>query len=140
MKRLLPHYCLIVLLPCAATNAMADERLKPCPDSPNCVSSLAEGDEHRIAPMSYGGDRATARLRLLAALSQLDNSEVIEDTALYLRVTVTSAVLRFIDDITFFFDDERALIQMRSASRSGHYDFGVNRRRLEGIRQLYEQQ
>ncbi|PCI15012.1 MAG: hypothetical protein COB71_00255 [Thiotrichales bacterium] len=132
--------CLIVLLSCAATKTMADERLKPCPESPNCVSSLASGDEHRIAPMSYGGDRATARLRLLAVLSQFENTEIIEDTERYLRVTVTSAVLRFIDDVTFFFDDEKALIQMRSASRSGYYDFGANRRRLEGIRQLYEQQ
>ncbi|VAW89233.1 hypothetical protein MNBD_GAMMA17-480 [hydrothermal vent metagenome] len=140
MKRWLLRTCLIVLLLCAATKIMADERLKPCPDSPNCVSSLAEGDEHRIAPMSYGGDRATARLRLLAVLSEFEDAQIIEDTELYLRVTVTSAVLRFIDDVTFFFDDEKALIQMRSASRSGYYDFGANRRRLEGIRQLYEQQ
>ncbi len=141
MKRwLLSTTWLMVLLLCAATKTMADERLKPCPESPNCVSSLATGDEHRIAPMSYGGDRATARLRLLAVLSQFENAEIVEDTELYLRVTVTSAVLRFIDDVTFFFDDEKALIQMRSASRSGYYDFGANRRRLEGIRQLYEQQ
>ncbi len=90
--------------------------------------------------MSYGGDRATARLRLLAALSQLDNTEIIEDTRSLLRVKVTSSILRFIDDVTFFFDDEKELIQMRSASRSGYYDFGANRRRLEGIRELYEQQ
>lgn len=140
MKQPLLRTCLIVLLPCAATMTMADEILKPCPDSPNCVSSLAAGDEHRIAPMSYGGDRATARLRLLAVLSQFENAEIVEDTELYLRVTVASTVLRFIDDVTFFFDDEKALIQMRSASRSGYYDFGANRRRLEGIRQLYEQQ
>jgi len=132
------NYYLIVFLLCAVTKAMADERLEPCPDSPNCVSSLATSDEHRIAPMSYGGDRAMARLRLLAVLSQLENTEIVEDTELYLRVTVTSAVFRFVDDVTFFFDDEKALIQMRSASRSGYYDFGANRRRLEEIRQLYE--
>ena len=132
------RYCLIVLLSCAATKAMADESLKPCPDSPNCVSSLAQDDKHHIAPMNYGGDRESARLRLLAVLSQFENTEIVEDTAPYLRVTVTSAVLRFVDDVTFFFDDENALIQMRSASRSGYYDFGANRRRLEGIRQLYE--
>ncbi len=139
--RLLPlRSCLIILLWCAATNIMADDRLEPCPESPNCVSSLATDDDHRIAPMSYGGDRATARLRLLAALSQLDNTEIIEDTRSLLRVKVTSSILRFIDDVTFFFDDEKELIQMRSASRSGYYDFGANRRRLEGIRELYEQQ
>jgi len=140
MKSSLFRDCLIVLLLFAATKIMAEDRLKPCPDSPNCVSSLATGGEHRIAPMGYGGDRATARLRLLSALSQLDNAEIIEDTPLFLRVTVTSAVLRFVDDVTFFFDDENELVQMRSASRSGYYDFGVNRRRLEGIRTLYEQQ
>ncbi len=134
------RYCLIFLLLCAATKGMAEDRLKPCPDSPNCVSSLAKKDEQRIAPMRYGGDRATARLRLLSALSQLDNAEILEDTPRYLRVAVTSAVLRFVDDVTFFFDDENELIQMRSASRSGYYDFGANRRRLEGIRALYEQQ
>ncbi len=90
--------------------------------------------------MAYGGDRATARLRLLSALAQLDNAEIVEDTKPYLRVKVTSSMLSFVDDVTFFFDDENALIQMRSASRSGYYDFGVNRRRLEGIRELYEQQ
>jgi len=138
MKRQPFNYYLIVFLLCAVTKAMADERLEPCPDSPNCVSSLATSAEHRIAPMSYGGDRAMARLRLLAVLSQLENTEIVEDTELYLRVTVTSAVFRFVDDVTFFFDDEKALIQMRSASRSGYYDFGANRRRLEEIRQLYE--
>ncbi len=139
MKLLLSCCCLIILLLGTTANIMADDKLEPCPDSPNCVSSLAT-DDHRIAPMSYGGDRATARLRLLMALSQLDNAEIVEDTRSFLRVKVTSSILRFIDDVTFFFDDEKALIQMRSASRSGYYDFGANRRRLEGIRELYEQQ
>lgn len=138
--RLLSICGLPLLLLVAATDTMADNRLEPCPDTPNCVSSLADGSERRIAPMPYGGDRATARLRLLAALSQLENAEIVEDTAPYLRVQVTSAVLRFVDDVTFFFDDEKQLIQMRSASRSGYYDFGANRRRLENIRELYQQQ
>ncbi len=134
------RYCLIVLLLFSATRSMAENSLKPCPDRPNCVSSLAADNEHKILPMSYSGDRATARLRLLSALAQLDHAEIVEDTALFLRIKVTSALLRFVDDVTFVFDDENELIQMRSASRSGYYDFGVNRRRLEAIRELYEQQ
>jgi len=140
LTRFLSCSCLTVLLLSATTKIMADDRLDPCPDSPNCVSSLATGDDHHIAPMAYGGDRAAARLRLLAALSQLDNAEIVEDTRGFLRVKVTSALLRFVDDVTFFFDDENSLIQMRSASRSGYYDFGANRRRLENIRELYERQ
>lgn len=140
MRRLLSHCCLTVLLLGVTTNIMADDRLEPCPDRPNCVSSLATGDGNQIAPMSYGGDRATARLRLLVVLSQLDNAEIVEESRDFVRLKVTSAMLHFVDDVTFFFDDENELIQMRSASRSGYYDFGANRRRLENIRELYEQQ
>lgn len=140
VTRLLSNFAFSILLLVAASDTMADDRLEPCPDRPNCVSSLADDSDRHIAPMPYGGDRATARLRLLAALSQLDGAEIVEDTEQYLRIKVTSAVLRFVDDVTFLFDDEKQLIQMRSASRTGYYDFGANRRRLESIRELYQQQ
>jgi len=130
----------MTLLMNTATNSMAEDKLAPCPDKPNCVSSLATEDKQKIAPMSYDGNRATAHLRLLAALSKLKNTEIVEDSHPFLHVKITSTLWNFIDDVSFFFDDENKLIHMRSASRSGYYDFGVNRRRLENIRALYAQQ
>ncbi|HHM06392.1 MAG TPA: DUF1499 domain-containing protein [Gammaproteobacteria bacterium] len=112
--------------------------LKPCPDSPNCVSSLAASEEHAVAPLHYEGDRAQARSRLLQAVQALPRVKIVEARGDYIHVTATSLMFRFVDDVEFEFDDENKLIHVRSASRTGYSDFGVNRKRVEAIRQRFE--
>jgi len=114
-------------------------KLKPCPDSPNCVSSLANQELHRIAPYSYEHDYETTKRRLIAAINNLPRISVVKDEGKYLHVTQTSFLFRFVDDIEFIFDEENRLIHFRSASRVGRSDFGVNRKRMEKIRALFEQ-
>lgn len=108
-------------------------RLAPCPASPNCVSSEAAVAEQRVAPLHYDGDAARARARLLDALSGMERARVVQSTDEYLHAEFRSAVFGFVDDVEFYFGPP-GTIQVRSASRTGYYDFGVNRERVETLR------
>ncbi len=111
--------------------------LKPCPESPNCVSSQATTEQHRIAPLAYQGEMAAAQARLKQVLLAMPRVELVAESAGALHVTQMSFVFRFVDDVEFIFDDAAKMIHVRSASRTGYSDFGVNRERVEEIRALF---
>ena len=52
----------------------------------------------------------------------------------YLYAEYSSALFGFVDDVEFYFPPETHIIHVRSASRLGHSDLGVNRKRIEAIR------
>ena len=109
-------------------------RLAPCPASPNCVSSLADDEMHRIAPLPFSGTAAAAVDRLAGTVRSLPRASVITATDTYLHAEFRSAVFRFVDDVEFLADESAGVIHVRSASRVGTSDLGVNRRRVETIR------
>ena len=109
-------------------------RLDPCPSSPNCVVSQNGDEEHTIEPITYKSDRATARETLLKVLSVVPRTEVTEQTDDYIHAESTSRIFKFVDDVEFYFPEDEDVIQLRSASRVGESDLGVNRRRIEQIR------
>ena len=111
-----------------------DGQLLPCPASPNCVVSQGADEEHSIAPLRYKTDRETARETLLAILQRQPRTEVIEQTPDYIEVEFTSRLMGFVDDAEFYFPTDEKVIQVRSASRLGESDLGVNRRRIEQFR------
>jgi uncharacterized protein (DUF1499 family) len=132
-------YALVfTVLACAGSRpanlGVKDQRLAPCPDSPNCVSSQTKDSKHHIEPLHYDGTQEEARERLLAVLQGMKRSKIVTNDGHYIHIEFTSAVFRFVDDTEFFFDDAKKAIVMRSAARLGYYDFGVNRKRLEAIR------
>ena len=114
-----------------------DGRLAPCPESPNCVSSQAADDAHRMDPIPFDGDGGAALARLKAALAALPRTAVVEERGDYLRAECTSLVFRFVDDVEIVLDRGRKVIDFRSASRVGRSDFGVNRKRMEEIRNAF---
>lgn len=109
-------------------------RLKPPPSTPNCVSSQAEGGYHAIAPLEYRGSREAAFAALLGIVRSTPRTRVAEQSADYLYVEYTSALMGYVDDVEFWFPPDRRIIHVRSASRLGSSDLGVNRRRVEDIR------
>ncbi|HYQ73270.1 MAG TPA: DUF1499 domain-containing protein [Gammaproteobacteria bacterium] len=126
-------------------SATADDTtppLTPCPNSPNCVSSLSpETDqEHYIAPFSYSGDPAAAWQRLQTAVLAEERVTLVEARDNYLHAEVRSLVFRFVDDVEFSLNAGARLIHVRSASRVGYSDFGVNRKRVEKIRVAFDSQ
>jgi len=108
-------------------------RLAPCRRTPNCVSSQADpaDAEHYIAPLK-GSMEAVRR-----AVEAMPRTTVISATSNYLYAEFRSKLLGYVDDVEFFYDG--AAIQVRSASRLGRRDFGVNRNRVEQLRGLIMQ-
>jgi len=112
--------------------------LKPCPASPNCVSSLAEEDgKHRVPPLNWTGELAPAQARLRRAVLAAGPATFVVEEDRYWHIEFRSRIFRFVDDVEFLFDPERKQIHVRSASRLGQWDLGVNRKRVETIRELY---
>lgn len=117
-------------------------RLKALSNTPNCVSSqagLSVGHPMQqtalIAPLPLGPDPAATMARLRQVVSALPGAAVVEQRNDYLYARFTSRWLHFVDDAEFWVDPAAQVIQVRSASRVGRKDFGVNRERVELIRE-----
>lgn len=115
---------------------LVDGKLRPCPASPNCVCSLDEDAQHRIAPLSFEGSAAEAWVRLRHLVEKAMGGRVVSHDDRYLHVEFTTLLMRFVDDVEFQLDEAAHVIHVRSASRVGYSDLGVNRQRVETIRQL----
>jgi len=115
-----------------------DYRLASCPDSPNCVCTLNNSEEHAIAPYRYRKTLDEAKAVLKQVFSERSRTKLVQEEAAYLHYEVKSLLFRFIDDVEILFDDASKTIHFRSASRVGYSDFGVNRRRMEEVRSLLE--
>lgn len=87
-----------------------------------------------IAPLALRGDGPTTIARLKSLMDSEPGARVIESRNDYLYVQYTTRVLNFVDDVEFWFDPAARVIQVRSASRVGRHDFGVNRQRIEALR------
>jgi len=109
----------------------------PCPGSPNCVSTEARDDIHRIAPISYNMDFENARAKLIGVIRSMPRAKIVSEKNNSISAEFTSAIFRFVDDVEFFIDDNSKTIQFRSASRVGYSDMGVNRKRMEEIRKRF---
>lgn len=115
-------------------------KLRPCPASPNCVSSEGADADHAIAGLPYRGDRAASEQAMVAALATLPRTTIQRRQGDYWHAMQVSGLFRFIDDIELRFDDAARLIQVRSGSRVGYSDLGVNRKRIEALRSAYSAQ
>jgi len=107
--------------------------LKAMPSSPNAVSSQAT-DAHQIEPLAYKGAQEQAMKALKAIIEGAPNTRIVETKPDYLYVEYASQLLGFVDDVEFYFPPNAKIIHVRSASRLGYSDLGVNRKRIEAIR------
>ena len=122
-----------------ATLGPKEGGLAACPDKPNCVVSLSAADEtHFVEPLTYaiGERQAYALLRQVVAAQ--DRAAIVEQGDRYLRAEFKSRLFRFVDDVEFYFPPDAPVIHVRSASRIGHSDLGVNRKRIESIRRQFD--
>ncbi|ABA20942.1 Protein of unknown function DUF1499 [Trichormus variabilis ATCC 29413] len=108
--------------------------LSACPSSPNCVVSQNADPKHAIEPIPYHVDRDKARETLLKVLTVVPRTEVVEQTDNYIHALSKSRIFKFVDDVEFYLPTNESVIHLRSASRIGDSDLGVNRRRMEQIR------
>jgi uncharacterized protein (DUF1499 family) len=144
VKILLVLINLALLTGCSGTMpnlGINNSELAPCPKTPNCVSSQAHDQEHYIEPIHYEVTQQQARDRLLQIIRSEKRTKILTDHSDYIRVEFTSALFRFVDDVEFYFPNEKSgekIIHVRSASRVGSSDLGVNRKRIEHIRSEFQ--
>ena len=117
-----------------------DGKLTPCKRTPNCVSSQADpaDAEHYIAPVPFKGAALDAIAAARKAVEAMERATVIRHDANYLYAEFRSKLMRYVDDVEFTFDEKAGLLHVRSASRLGRRDFGVNRARVEALRARIE--
>ena len=122
-----------------------DGRLKPPSMTGNSVSSQAalypdhpQRSYAAIVPLALQGDGPATLARIKTIVAGMAGAKLLRSDAGYLYVQFTSSVLKFVDDTEFWFDPVNKVIQVRSASRIGRSDLGVNRKRIETIRAALE--
>lgn len=135
-------FALTFLLTACSTNQVIETkasngRLSPCPKSPNCVSSLSEDKSHFVEPLTYETALEEAREKLILIIHAMKRSAIVTAEIDYIHAIFKSAIFGFVDDVEFSFDDQKKVIDVRSASRTGYSDLGVNRKRLEAIRKRF---
>lgn len=118
--------------------ASGGSRLAPCPGTPNCVSSDASDARHGIEPFELDPrvDPAVAWAGARQAVAGLPRTRIVDEAPGYLRAECRSRLFRFVDDLELELRSDARRIAVRSASRLGRSDFGVNRGRVEELRSL----
>jgi uncharacterized protein (DUF1499 family) len=111
-------------------------RLAPCPASPNCVSSQADAADaqHHVAPLTFKGDPRAAWETLRRIVAESERARIVAERDGYLYAEFESRLMGFVDDLECLLDARTRRIHVRSASRLGYRDFGVNRQRVESLR------
>ena len=133
-------FLIFLLLPGLSLFASAagagDADLPPCPSSPNCVSSRDPDPSRRVDPIPFQRTAEEAREVLETVLRSLPRATIVASSGSRIRAEFRSR-LGFVDDVEFRIDEAAGVIHLRSASRTGYWDLGVNRRRVEAIRNAF---
>lgn len=122
-----------------AMQTKAAKIFTPCPTSPNCVSSLADNKKQFIEPIPYSGESAAVQQKLLEIIQSFKRVRIARLEDNYIRAEFKSRIFRFVDEAEFYLDDAQKVIHIKSASRTGYSDLGVNRRRLEKVTALFKE-
>lgn len=117
-----------------------DTGLYPCPGSPNCVSSQSEDKAHFIEAFIHGASQGKAREVLEKIIADQEGAIVITAEPDYLHIEFRSKVFGFVDDVEFWFPEKQGVVHVRSASRLGYSDLGVNQKRVEILRALFDKE
>ena len=112
-------------------------KLRPCPGTPNCVVSEGSGQDSYTEPLTFSGEPGAAWEHAKEALTGL-GGRIEKDTGDYVWATFRSRIWRFVDDTELRLDAAGKVIHVRSASRVGKGDLGVNRKRVERLRSLFK--
>lgn len=116
------------------TLGLRDGRLRGCPGSPNCVSSEARDDAHRVEPLRLAGDPAEGWRAVVEVVGALPRTRIVTHEDGYVHAECSSPLLGFVDDLELQLRADEGVVAVRSASRLGYSDLGVNRKRIHDLR------
>ena len=104
-------------------------KLTPCPGTPNCVNSQSNDTQSKINPLP-----PVSISELKKIVESMERTTIVKSTDNYLYAEFKSKLMGYVDDVEFYLDNQENVIHVRSASRLGKSDLGVNRKRIEEIR------
>ena len=118
----------------APSRASFVDELPGCPVSPNCVCSQNSDEDHTITPIQFVGSAADSWRIIKESIEDEGGQLVSERGDRYARFEFRSLIFRYVDDVEILLNESAGRIEIRSASRSGYSDLGVNRKRVQSIR------
>jgi uncharacterized protein (DUF1499 family) len=110
-----------------------------CPDTPNCVSSLAKNPKYRVEPFKLNKDLKTSWDMVQNTVGSLPRTKVVSADNNKIRAECRSMTFLFVDDLMLHLTPSNGIIHIRSASRTGYFDLGINRDRVESLRRKLQQ-
>ncbi len=110
-----------------------------CPDTPNCVSSLVKNSKYRVEPFKLKKDPKTSWDIVQEMVASLPRTKIVSADNSDIHAECRSMIFRFVDDLTLHLTPSNSIIHIRSVSRTGYSDLGVNRRRVENLRKKLQQ-
>jgi uncharacterized protein (DUF1499 family) len=112
-------------------------KLAPVVNKPNNVSSQADPSDrgHHVAPLTYSGDGAAALKKMAGIVAAQPGARIVKQDANYLYAEFETPLMGFVDDVEFLVAP--GALHVRSASRLGYSDMGVNRKRVEALRAAF---
>jgi len=114
---------------------VTDGQLRGHSNKPNCVSTQSKDPKWSTEPLAYSGEASATIEKLAEICAAMPRTTKIKQTDDYLYVEFETATMGFVDDVEFYASNNQ--VQMRSASRVGYSDWGVNRKRIDAIRAAY---
>ncbi len=122
------------------TPGIVDSQLSPCSNSPNCVcSEYREDIQHYLSPIPLAQLSESEALAVLKDVIQAMGGTILIEENGYIAAVFSSSFFGFIDDLEIRSDSSTNLIHIRSASRIGYSDLGINQKRVELLKQLYQE-
>jgi uncharacterized protein (DUF1499 family) len=136
IKRIVPFGFLFMFIGCSGSLPASIGDFAPCPESPHCVSTKSSSEEQGIQPFKYLVSKEKAKQGILDIVRKMPGAEIKIDNENFVHSEFTSSLMGFVDDVEFYFE-EGGVINFRSSSRMGYYDFDANRNRMEEIRKQF---
>ncbi|MCG9596500.1 DUF1499 domain-containing protein [Vibrio sp. Isolate25] len=134
-KAALLSITLLGLTACSqGVTTMTDRSQLPCGDKPNCVSTQDTREEYNLAPFTLTESANIDAIEQVAL--ELSGAKAAVKEGNYLRIECTSKIMRFVDDLELKLEGDQLIV--RSESRVGYSDFGVNRKRAEQLREALQ--
>jgi uncharacterized protein (DUF1499 family) len=118
----------------------AMSELSPCNGAWNCaITQKVKGQKPNAEPIYYTCSRKEAVIRLKKVVQSFPRSHVTAESNHSIKAQVTSKFFGFVDDLEFYMPKNKKVIHVRSAARTGIYDFGVNKKRIRAIKKLFDE-
>ncbi|MCB2299082.1 DUF1499 domain-containing protein [Clostridium tagluense] len=112
-------------------------KLAQMPNKPNAVSSETEEKDKKVEALHFKGNLKDSKDKVIKAIENYGNVKIIKNETNYVYVVFATGIMKYHDDVEFYFDESKKLIQIRSASRIGYSDMGLNRERYNKLSEVY---